>query len=354
MHPNLFLNLMKNNFKKPDHNEYLKAFIATFFIISSTFFMNILGLGSLSLLVPLMSLFIIIIAKKALPAPIQKSITIASLYLMTITLMAYLSHLSLPWTIILTMLIAISSGLIIAFKNKASILLGALSLLFFISFNQDLPEAFKDPAHIVFFFLIAGLWSYLTLLVSSSIIRKGKEKETLFVDNKKINFKETIVSNLSFQSPFFIHGMRLAITLAITTLIVGFSSLSDGLWLMITIIVVSGFDLDPRETLKAGITRTVGTIIGVFLAFFLFEAYEFLVLDYVKLIVFALLTFLTILSQKINPILSATFLTIFIIFTILMTSGVSAGQTAIIERAALTLIGALIAILSRLILWPKK
>lgn len=155
-----------------------------------------------------------------------------------------------------------------------------------------------------------------------------------------------LVSHLSFSSTIFRHSLRLTVTVLAGFLIGQMPYFHNVYWILLTIIVIlrPGFGLTKERSYH----RITGTIVGAFLAFGL------LLLFHNQIVIISLTVLAMLLGFAFNAknyIISATFVTIYIVFLYSLLS--SPIETVIFNRIFDTLTGALLAFLANYLLWPS-
>ncbi|WP_306352860.1 FUSC family protein [Flavobacterium sp. '19STA2R22 D10 B1'] len=155
-----------------------------------------------------------------------------------------------------------------------------------------------------------------------------------------------LTQNLSFSSTIFRHSLRLTITMLIGFIIGKFLPFQNVYWILLTIVVIMrpGYGLTKKRSFE----RAFGTVLGGLIAFGIIS----FVHDNTILAIMVILSMLLGLSfTQINYKISATFVTIYVIFIYgMLTPNV---QDVVQFRILDTLVGAGLAFFANYLLWPS-
>lgn len=173
-----------------------------------------------------------------------------------------------------------------------------------------------------------------------------KEKDfEKFITQQEYSFK-TLLNNLNFESAIFRHSLRLSIVVLTGYFIGNFFSVQNAYWILLTIVVIMrpNYGLTKQRTRKRIIGTLIGGAIAVGIVFLTQNTMVYAVLGILSL------TLAFSLIQR-NYTTAATFITLSIIFiyALLQPNVINVIQFRIVD----TLIGAGLAALGNLILWPK-
>lgn len=156
----------------------------------------------------------------------------------------------------------------------------------------------------------------------------------------------TLIDNLSFSSTIFRHALRLTITILVGLVIGKLFSFENEYWILLTIVVIMrpGYGLTKTRSFE----RIFGTIIGGVIAFgILYVVNDIYVLGF--LIILCML--LGFSFSQINYKLSATFVTMYIVFIYgILTPNI---EEVIEFRIMDTFVGSVLAFLANHFLWPS-
>ncbi|WP_417359102.1 FUSC family protein [Galbibacter sp.] len=194
---------------------------------------------------------------------------------------------------------------------------------------------------------------YKKIKLVGAILRSTNTKNTLEInqrDHEKFITAQDyspklLLENLSLKSPIFKHSLRLVFTVLAGYLIGVYFEIQNAYWIMLTIIVIMrpGYVLTKDRTKQ----RIVGTLIGGVVAMGI-------VLLTGNMIVYMVITFialtLSITLVQQNYKASAAFVTLTIVFIYAM---IAPNALEIIEyRITDTIIGAALASIANILLWP--
>lgn len=155
-----------------------------------------------------------------------------------------------------------------------------------------------------------------------------------------------LLENLSLKSPIFKHSLRLAIVVMVGYAVGDFFSVQNAYWILLTIIVIMRPNYGLTKTRSK--QRTAGTLIGAGIAIGIVLITQNLIL-YGILSVVSLITAFAMVQKNYKT--SATFVTLSVVFVyaLLKPNVLDVIQFRVID----TLIGAGLATLGNLILWPS-
>ncbi len=155
-----------------------------------------------------------------------------------------------------------------------------------------------------------------------------------------------LLENLSLKSPIFKHSLRLAIVVMAGYAVGDFFSLQNAYWILLTIIVIMRPNYGLTKTRSK--QRTAGTLIGAGIAIGIVLITQNVVLYGILAVVSLIIAFAMV--QK-NYKTSATFVTLSVVFVyaLLEPNVLDVIQFRVID----TLIGAGLATIGNLILWPS-
>ncbi len=186
------------------------------------------------------------------------------------------------------------------------------------------------------------------------ILRNLEEKRKIFYKEKEVqkvltpqeyNFK-TLQDNFNFDSIIFRHSLRLSLIVIVGYLIGDYFSVQNSYWILLTIIVIMrpNYGLTKERSRKRMVGTLIGGAVAVGIVFITQNMYVYAVLGLLSL------TFAFSLIQR-NYTTAAIFVTLSIIFIYAL---LKPGVLNVIQFRVLdTLIGAALAALGNLILWPK-
>ncbi|EKF53885.1 hypothetical protein I215_15260 [Galbibacter marinus] len=181
---------------------------------------------------------------------------------------------------------------------------------------------------------------------NSKNVREINQRDHLKFITAQDYSPKLLLENLSLKSPIFKHCLRLVITVLSGYLIGIYFEIQNAYWIMLTIIVIMrpGYVLTKDRTKQ----RIIGTIIGGAVAMGI-------VLLTTNMIVYMIITFialtLSITMVQQNYKVSAAFVTLTIVFIYAM---IAPNALEIIEyRITDTIIGAALASLANIFLWPS-
>jgi len=195
---------------------------------------------------------------------------------------------------------------------------------------------------------------YKKIKLVKAILRSNNTKNDVEV-NQKDHLKfitaqdyspKLLIENLSLKSPIFKHSLRMVITVLAGYLIGVYFEIQNAYWIMLTIIVIMrpGYVLTKDRTKQ----RILGTLIGGAVAMGI-------VLLTTNMIAYMIITFialtLSITLVQQNYKISAAFITLTIVFIYAM---IAPNALEIIEyRITDTIIGAALASMANILLWPS-
>lgn len=183
-------------------------------------------------------------------------------------------------------------------------------------------------------------------LATQSIEYKGVEKDLeKFLTPLYYPFS-TFKENLTFSSTIFRHSLRLTLTLVVGIVIGLVFPLQNDYWILITIVVIMrpGYGLTKTRSIE----RTVGTIIGGILSFFIIYFIDSTVVISIFSIIAMLLGFTFAQS---NYKVGATFVTMYVVFLYgMITPNI---EEVLQFRILDTVIGAGLAIIANHFIWPS-
>ncbi|MFV8225880.1 FUSC family membrane protein [Christiangramia aquimixticola] len=173
-----------------------------------------------------------------------------------------------------------------------------------------------------------------------------KDKEVKqFLTQQEYSFK-TLVTNFNFTSAIFRHSLRLAIVVLVGYLVGSYFSVQNAYWILLTIVVIMrpNYGLTKERTRK----RIVGTLIGGAIATGIVYITQSPAV-YAALGILSLTLAFSLIQR--NYTTAAIFITLSIIFiyALLQPEVLNVIQFRILD----TMIGAGLAALGNLILWPK-
>jgi uncharacterized membrane protein YccC len=156
----------------------------------------------------------------------------------------------------------------------------------------------------------------------------------------------TLLANLSFDSPFGRHAVRLAVTLGAAMALALAVPIARGYWIAMTAALVLRPDF--RTTFTRGLARIIGTVLGAIVATAIVAGlHPSLHLDVVLAIVFAALGYFVF---GLNYGVYSLTVTAYVVFLLALTGTVQE-HDAVLERSVATLLGAGLAALAY-VLWP--
>ena len=166
-----------------------------------------------------------------------------------------------------------------------------------------------------------------------------------FITTQDYSYK-ILLENLTLKSPIFKHSLRLVVTVLIGYTIGSFFELQNAYWILLTIIVIMrpGYVLTKERSQQ----RIIGTLIGGAIAVGIVLLTNNLGV-YIAVTFVAMTLSFTFIQQNYKA--SAVFITLTIVFVYAMLS--PDALTIIKFRIIDTLIGAIIASITNLILWPS-
>lgn len=195
---------------------------------------------------------------------------------------------------------------------------------------------------------------YKKIKLVKAILRSNNTKNNVEL-NQKDHLKfitaqdyspKLLLENLSLKSPIFKHSLRMVITVLVGYLIGVYFEIQNAYWIMLTIIVIMrpGYVLTKDRTKQ----RIFGTLIGGAVAIGI-------VLLTTNMIAYMIITFialtLSITLVQQNYKISAAFITLTIVFIYAM---IAPNALEIIEyRITDTIIGAALASMANILLWPS-
>ena len=173
-----------------------------------------------------------------------------------------------------------------------------------------------------------------------------KEKEVQqFLTQQDYSFK-TLRSNFNFDSAIFRHSLRLALVVLVGYLVGSFFSVQNAYWILLTVVVIMrpNYGLTKQRTRKRIVGTLIGGAIAIAIVFITQNTTIYAILGILSL------TLAFSLIQR-NYTTAAIFITLSIIFiyALLQPEVLNVIQFRILD----TLIGAGLAALGNLILWPK-
>ncbi|MGQ7944772.1 FUSC family membrane protein [Flavobacterium sp. WC2509] len=182
--------------------------------------------------------------------------------------------------------------------------------------------------------------------VSNKYDFKGKDKDLDRFLTPQYYPISTLIENISFSSTIFRHSLRLTFALILGGIAGKFLPFQNVYWILMTIIIIMrpGYGLTKQRSIQ----RVIGTIIGGIIAFSILS----LVPNHFVLSLLVILCILLGFSfTQINYTVSATFVTMYIVFIygILTTDYFNVIQF----RIADTFTGALLAFFANHFLWPS-
>ncbi|MCM4157363.1 FUSC family protein [Gramella sp. AN32] len=177
-----------------------------------------------------------------------------------------------------------------------------------------------------------------------NLLFSSKEREK-FLSPQEYSFKEW-KNNFNFNSNIFRHSLRMAIAVVVGYLIGFYFSVNNSYWILLTIVVIMrpNYGLTKERTKKRIIGTLVGAAVAIGIVFITQNTTVYAILAIVSL------TLAFSLIQK-NYTTAAIFITLSIIFiyALLKPDVLSVIQYRVID----TSIGALIAWIANIALWPK-
>ncbi|QLE01910.1 FUSC family protein [Galbibacter sp. BG1] len=175
-----------------------------------------------------------------------------------------------------------------------------------------------------------------------SILKKADRLQ--FITNQSYSFK-VLVENLTLKSPIFKHSLRLVVTVLLGYAIGSIFSLQNAYWIILTIVVIMrpGYVLTKERSRQ----RILGTLIGGAVAVGIVLLTNNIAI-YIAITFIAMTLSFTFIQQNYKA--SAVFITLTIIFVyaMLYPDAFSIIQYRIID----TLVGAGLASMTNLLLWP--
>ena len=173
-----------------------------------------------------------------------------------------------------------------------------------------------------------------------------KEKEVQqFLTQQDYSLK-TLRSNFNFDSAIFRHSLRLALVVLVGYLVGSFFSVQNAYWILLTVVVIMrpNYGLTKQRTRKRIVGTLIGGAIAIAIVFITQNTTIYAILGILSL------TLAFSLIQR-NYTTAAIFITLSIIFiyALLQPEVLNVIQFRILD----TLIGAGLAALGNLILWPK-
>ena len=182
-----------------------------------------------------------------------------------------------------------------------------------------------------FLLIVAGgLWAILGGIIFPA--RKTSKRPTLAEDSiqkqhqqqpqPKLTWREKfrpLTSNLSLHSQYFQYAIALAITSAVGLLITQWFELSEGDWVLITIVILLlPAYFDPSFTFNKIVHRIIGTIIGAVIAIIIIDNVENQWVSSLFLFFFASI-FLSLMKVN-NDAFTVIFLTVMILLLVDITN----------------------------------
>lgn len=186
------------------------------------------------------------------------------------------------------------------------------------------------------------------------ILRNLESKKNIFFKEKEVQKFLTqqdysikiLLTNLNFSSAIFRHSLRLALVVVVGYLIGDYFSVQNSYWILLTVVVIMrpNYGLTKQRTRNRIIGTLIGGAIAIGIVFLTQNAIVYAVLGILSL------TLAFSLIQR-NYTTAAIFITLSIIFiyALLQPEVLNVIQFRVID----TLIGAGLAALGNLILWPK-
>lgn len=172
-----------------------------------------------------------------------------------------------------------------------------------------------------------------------------KDEAARFITTQEYDPK-ILADNFNFNSPFFKHSLRLALVVMIGYAIGVYFSVQNAYWILLTIVVIMrpNYGLTKNRSKQ----RTFGTLIGAAIAVGIVFITQNVVVYGILASISLILAFAMV--QK-NFKTSATFITLSVVFiyALLMPNVLDVIQFRVVD----TLIGAGLATLGNLILWPS-
>lgn len=195
---------------------------------------------------------------------------------------------------------------------------------------------------------------YKKIKLVKAILRSSKSKSTIEVNHRDhLKFitaqdysPKLLLENLSLKSPIFKHSLRLVLTVLAGYLIGIYFEIQNAYWIMLTIIVIMrpGYVLTKDRTKQ----RILGTLIGGVVAMGIVMLTTSMIV-YMVITFIALTLAITLVQQ--NYKISAAFITLTIVFIYAM---IAPNALEIIQyRITDTIIGAALASLANILLWPS-
>ncbi|PKB17893.1 FUSC family membrane protein [Flavobacterium sp. 5] len=182
--------------------------------------------------------------------------------------------------------------------------------------------------------------------VSNNYDFKGKDKDLEKFLTPQYYPISTFIENISFSSTIFRHSLRLTIAIILGGLIGKFLPFQNVYWILMTTIIIMrpGYGLTKQRTIQ----RVIGTVIGGIIAF---SILSLMPNHFILSILAVLCMLLGFAFAQINYTVSATFVTMYIVFIygILTTDYLDVIQFRIVD----TLTGGLLAYLANHFLWPS-
>ena len=194
--------------------------------------------------------------------------------------------------------------------------------------------------------LIDNIYNY-SMVKSTSVKKEEIDDAGKFIQTTHIDWKN-FRSNLSLESSFFRHALRVAIVMTLTFIVLHFLEFSHkgSFWVLLSIFVIlkPGFGV----TKERNVQRVMGTVIGgVIGGIILFTVHNEIVL-FALVILFFLIAYSLF---RINYIMFVVFLTPYVLI-MLSFSGVNTLEMAK-DRILDTFLGGMIAFLSSYIIFPN-
>ena len=155
----------------------------------------------------------------------------------------------------------------------------------------------------------------------------------------------TVRANLNLRSESFRHAIRLAVALAVASVLFTQLPLERGYWVALTTLVV--LRPDYRGTMSRGIERILGTLVGSVVATVI--AAQLRPGPWTLVVLVGVFAFLSVATLRASYPIFAAFLTCYVVFLISLTGLPS--STAGLDRLIDTAVGGLLAMLAYR-LWP--
>lgn len=258
--------------------------------------------------------------------------------------------------LLVTSLIGLGLFIISYFKvvsAKAFMILYFAGIVFVIGVATT--DASIELAGQMFLLVFAGgLWGVIGTWIFPSRRTTKQKTANGSVQQPKLSWRDRfkpLRSNLSLHSQYFQFALALALTGAFGLLIAQIFELSEGDWILITIVVLLLPNVGLSNisfTLGKTIHRMIGTIIGAIIAIIIIDNVQNIWLLSLFLFIFSTI-YLSILNMK-NYAFTVIFMTVMILLLVDI-SDPTADPTDSLERIQNVFIGCVLSLLTAFIIW---